>query len=279
MAHYLTKRTVFSNPILQESFNSRGYIVIPKFLMEVEIEFLTDLYSNNSPNVDTAFHVTNWGRNNEFREIIHQGVTSALAEKLKNILNQYKPVLGCFAVKKPNQDNKMGLHQDWSIVEEKTFDGISIWVPLIDVSENTGALKILEGSHQLFGNIRGQKIYNQLDDLSVSIINSYLTAIPMKAGDMLILHHRLVHCSEATENNTERIAAMLAMVPNEAEVKHYLAQKEYAVTKDIRVFNCPNDFYVHFDIESEPTNAVEITGTYQNKSFVTNQMIIDFYQK
>jgi len=270
----LTRRA-FRDPSLQHQFDQDGYVVIPNFLDRSTMDDLESLYLKFRPGVNTGFHVTNWVKDDTYSIEAHKKVAPLLSAKLIEILDNYKPVLGCFAVKEPGFDNTMGLHQDWSLTDESRYYGISIWIPFVDVDEGTGAIKMLKGSHHLFSNIRGQKIKNQLDDLSPELVSKYLTTVPMKAGDLLVLHHRIVHSSGPSSHR--RIAAMMAAIPQDAEVKHYLADTDDLSQKKLRVFNCPDDFYVTFDIDSPPQSALETEGTEQTEIIVTEAMIKDYY--
>ncbi|CAK9249920.1 unnamed protein product [Sphagnum jensenii] len=213
IARGLSTRKAFIDSSLQAEFEENGYVLIPGVLHKDSIAALSDVYDRFSPSVTAGFHVTNWIKDPAYSAASHEKIAFLLAPKLKGILNNYRPVLGCFAVKEKGRDNTMGLHQDWSLTDESAFCGISAWVPLIDVAADSGALQMLRGSHRLFRNIRGQKISNQLDRLSAGTLHQYLTSVPMKAGDMLLLHHRIVHCSGPAMHR--RIAAMMAMIPEE----------------------------------------------------------------
>ena len=270
-------RRAFNDHSLQAEFDLNGYVTIPNFLDKEAIAEMESLYLKFSSAINVGFHVTNWVKDTTYSIESHLGIKSLLAGKLTSILNKYKPVLGCFAVKEAGFENSMGLHQDWSLTDESEFYGISVWIPLVDVGENSGALRILKGSHRLFSNIRGQKINNQLDKISPRIIEKYLTSIPMKAGDLLILHHRVVHSSGSAKQR--RIATMLAAIPQEANVKHYMADTNDPAQRKLRVFDCPDDFYVGFDIESNPPGIFETAGIEQSNVIVTDLAIEHYYSK
>jgi ectoine hydroxylase-related dioxygenase (phytanoyl-CoA dioxygenase family) len=265
-------RKAFIDASVQHEFEQNGYVTIPDFLDKETMADLEALYLKFSPSVKIGFHVTNWIKETDYTTEAHQKVSSVLTEKLKTILDHYKPVLGCFAVKEPGYDNTMGLHQDWSLTDESVFYGLSVWIPFVDVAQDSGALRVLKGSHRLFSNIRGQKIQNQLDDISAEVVSKYLTTVPMKAGDLLVLNHRIVHSSGPTADR--RIAAMMAAIPEESKVKHYLADTN---PPRLRVYDCPNDFYVTFDIEKLPPSEYETTSTQQTDLVVTAAMIEDLY--
>lgn len=269
------RRNAFRDPSLQQLFDQNGYVVIPNFLDRSTMNDLESLYLKFKPGINTGFHVTNWIKDDTYSIEAHQKISPLLSAELVEILDNYKPVLGCFAVKEPGFENTMGLHQDWSLTDESRYYGISVWIPFVDVEEGTGAIKMLKGSHKLFSNIRGQKIKNQLDDLSPELVSKYLTTVPMKAGDLLVLNHRIVHSSGPSSHR--RIAAMMAAIPKETAVKHYLADTNDLSQKKLRVFNCPDDFYVTFDIESPPQSALETTGTEQTDIIVTEAMIKHYY--
>ena len=111
-----TKPPVFINEQYQARFESKGYVVVPTFLSPIDLTRLNSFYEEHTPKANGGFYVTNWLSDLEYNRKAHGFIKEALVEKLEKLLKEYKPVLGCFAVKESGGDNSMGLHQDWSVV-------------------------------------------------------------------------------------------------------------------------------------------------------------------
>lgn len=269
---------IFQNNLYNEQLRERGYVVLSALLQPEEIRRLSDLYQKFRPGVAMGFHVTNWIAAQEYSDTSHASVCSVLLPRLEQVLNPFQAVLGCFAVKEPGLDNAMGLHQDWSLTDEAQFDSVSVWVPLCDINEKTGSFYLLPGSHRLFRNIRGQNIANELDELSIPLLMSKMDCLSLKAGDAIVLHHRVVHCTAQNQENFPRIAAMLALIPQGAPLLHFYRNPGDTATAPIRRFVFPEQHYVHFEINRFPKDCEELDPVQQHQPVVTNEAVEQFYR-
>lgn len=240
-------RQVFYDKDLEESFLRDGFVLVKNFLNAEQCGFLQKEFDRLNTGFEKGFHVTNWSNDFEYREISHQNVTRLMVPVANNLAINYKPVLGCFAVKYPGTESEMGIHQDWSIADESQCHSFSIWCPLVDVNEasNNGVIQFYRGSHNLYQSIRGKNIPYQFKPEQQYILDNHLENVSVNAGDAIFLHHRVVHRSLPNTSQHPRIVAMLAMVPAELPVKQYFM--EDGSIKDI---NCKDDYYVHYVVDT-----------------------------
>ena len=80
---------------------------------------------------------------------------------------------------------------------------LSVWIPLVDVDQRNGCLKLVPGSHR-FGLIPAR--VNQHNHREpVEPISTYGTAVdePMQVGDVLFFHNHTLHASG--ENSTDQV--------------------------------------------------------------------------
>jgi hypothetical protein len=94
---------------------------------------------------------------------------------------------------------KTPAHQDWRSIQGSQ-NSIVLWVPLVDVTKDLGALEIIPGSH-LWG-LRSERMedgFGVVDD----VYDEEFTSVEVEAGDALFFSTLLVHRSG--ENSTDRV--------------------------------------------------------------------------
>lgn len=90
-------------------------------------------------------------------------------------------------------------HQDWNSIRGSS-DSVVVWIPLVNVDKNSGALRIIPESHKsgslMTGRLGG---FGTVSNFS----KESFVDIPMNVGDLLLFSTFLVH--ESGEMNTEKI--------------------------------------------------------------------------
>ncbi len=105
------------------------------------------------------------------------------------------------------------LHQDNYCVEAKDNDFLSTWIALTDVTPNNGCLRAWPGSHtkgilpvkrlapgEVNSQFPNMTDMPQFDD-SIEPID-----LPMKKGDLVVLHGNVLHCSYPNKSDRFRYA-------------------------------------------------------------------------
>ena len=135
------------------------------------------------------------------------GINKKLIKKLKTIGLDYpsiatRPVLFFNNPKLAKEEHyyKTPPHQDWNSIRG-SLDCAVVWVPLIDINESNGPLRVVPKSHKqgslITGIIGGFGIvekYNKEDYID----------LPMNLGDILIFSSFLVHESGTITDNSIR---------------------------------------------------------------------------
>lgn len=86
---------------------------------------------------------------------------------------------------------KMPAHKDWYSMQG-SLDSMVVWIPLVDVNKDLGALEIVSGSH---------KDSSEISDVKngFGLVNKYtdkdFTSVELNAGDALFFSSMLVHRS------------------------------------------------------------------------------------
>ncbi len=110
-------------------------------------------------------------------------------------------------------------HQDWRSMQG-SLNAIVAWVPLVDVSQELGALEIIPGSH-FWGlqESREDKWYRHIEGLR----DDQYESVDMKAGDVLFFSAFLVHRSG--DNVTDSIRWSCHFRYNDLEEPTFVSRK------------------------------------------------------
>lgn len=258
-------RATFSNLSIQERFTEDGVVVIKELFSKELIQEIQKIYQDFNIPLSEGFYVSNWVFNGQ-TPLIHEELTNLAYSLIASQLIDYKPIFSCFAIKRTSQDNssEMGIHQDWSFVDETKFVPISAWIPLCDVNNTNGCMSFFKGSQNIFQNIRGQNIRSQIEYIHPEM-DPYFTDYPLKTGDVLFLNSRIVHRSYPNHSSEDRIAMMMALIPKEANVKAYVKDLDHP--QMIAEYDCPDNFYLEYIITENPKLPISRKFIDENNKF------------
>lgn len=222
-------RKIFQNQNLENKISKNGYVVLDVF-SEKEIQIFTTLFNEFSEEITEDFHSSHFSDKRSYKRKVNIEINQILKQKTSEILEKYEPIFSNFMVKRASATNSMPLHADWTYVDESSFRSISCWIPLIDTTEENGALGVIPYSHLFKSNFRGPHIPSPFHDNNEFIIQTYGKLIPMKKGQCIFYDHRLLHFSPA--NNTDKIRPAINVVftPQEASIYHFLQTESSAET-------------------------------------------------
>lgn len=221
------ERKIFVDPELNEAIVQSGYVVLRQVLDSTALEALRERYEQNKPAEANAFAISNWTQSESYRERSHQIIVKVIGELASRYLKDYRPLMGVFAVKQSGEGSAMLMHQDWSLVDERTYTSVSFWCPLQSTNRNNGNLQVVLGSHLDLGGVRGVNVPPPFDAaMEIELRKQRLMDLPMELGDVVVFDHRLIHCSPDNLSGKERVSAVLALVPEEAGVVHFYQEPE-----------------------------------------------------
>jgi ectoine hydroxylase-related dioxygenase (phytanoyl-CoA dioxygenase family) len=232
---------VFLDATLQARYARDGYVVVP-FLQPTEVAALRERY-DALPKVDDAgFFASLYTTSGDYKRQAH-GALAELGERLcATFLDDYEVLIGNFVTKKTGDRSLMPPHQDWSFVDEARFASINLWLPLVDVDESNGAIYLLPGGHRLPFTVRGTLVPNAYADVR-GLAFENLTYLPMRAGEVLLYDHRLIHASPPNATPAVRVAAAMAAIPRAAQPLHYFANP---ASGRLEVYDVAHDFFMDY---------------------------------
>ena len=137
--------------------------------------------------------------------------TLSLSTKIVQLLNQMclkNPIISTRPVLYFNHSKlakqkvfyKVDAHQDWRSMQG-SLNSVVIWIPLVDINKELGALEILPGSH--LDGLRTDHIENGFGMVSLSKQEKErIISVEVNAGDVLLFSSFLVH--QSGDNVTDK---------------------------------------------------------------------------
>jgi len=215
---------LFLDPELQAEFDREGFVILP-LLGTAEVERLLEFYhSQDRGDARTPpFHYSMDHPNSEYvRRVMHE-LIEVVGGALRPAMYDCQVVTASFVVKEAHPQGIVPPHQDWTFVDETRFRSATVWVPLVDVDFDNGALGAIHGSHLFFpGQLRSSpspQCKSLLSDHLWSIF-PYLDVHPLRAGQAFIFDNATIHGSPPNVTSKPRIAAGIGVTRAEAGLQH-----------------------------------------------------------
>lgn len=248
-------RNVFKNPIQQKEFEEKGYVVID-FLNPSEVDTLQQLYNQlNAQPKERGFSTSNMSMDANYRKNVSDGITDTFKKAVDLHLENFKLFFGIFTSKQANQSESIcSIHQDPTYVDESKYQGITLWVPLIDTNATNGALEVIDGSHKLNDGPRSTLPKFPYNELSPYLIENYFKRLDIKAGQAYIGSSKVFHWSPSNFSNTERVAALAWLAEEESQMRCYY-QDFRNPGETMEVFELEPDYYIETPLFSRPDEA------------------------
>jgi hypothetical protein len=234
---------VFKDQSVQDAFEKDGFVVIP-FYNEAEIKELTDLYYRMHPQDEKGFFPSTFSKDKTYRTSADAEIRRICSRSIEQYLENIKVICGSFIVKSPGPESAMCVHQDMTLVDESKYTGINIWVPLVDLTPENGALQILRGSHRLYPTYRGSTIPGIYDEISEEI-KPYLETLYLKAGEAVFFDQSIIHYSAANLSDKIRIVTNTYFTNKNATFNIFYWNKDFG--PKVELFEEADTFMTDFE--------------------------------
>ncbi|MFN8016899.1 MAG: phytanoyl-CoA dioxygenase family protein [Acidimicrobiales bacterium] len=156
-----------------------------------------------------------------YRRRVAELGTAHLGPALARLVVGHEPFLWNFLVKWPNDPDDLYVHRDWMFVDEPSgARSYTIWTALQDIQGHNGQLRVLPGSHRVPSGLSGT-------DLSPGwlrhegLIEERMRAIPLRAGQGVVIDHALVHSSHPNHTDAPRVAMGCGFRPAGSGLVHF----------------------------------------------------------
>jgi non-haem Fe2+, alpha-ketoglutarate-dependent halogenase len=178
-------------------------------------------------------------------ELIHNG---AILDAVESVIG---PDILCwsttFFIKEARDPGYVSWHQDstyWGLSEP---DVITAWVALSPATLESGAMRVVPGSHG--GQVKHRETFHKHNLLSrgqeieVEVDGSKAVDLLLAPGEMSLHHVRLVHGSEPNRSGDRRIGLAIRYIPT--RLKQSLGRDGAVLVRGV-------DRYHHFEMEPRP---------------------------
>ena len=153
-----------------------------------------------------------------------------------------------FFIKEARDPAFVSWHQDatyWGLSEP---DVVTAWVALSESSSESGAMRMVPGTHQEQVAHRDTFAHDNLlsrgQEIAVDVDESRAVDIVLRPGEMSLHHVRIFHGSPANRSGDRRIGFALRYIPTRV--------RQVAGARDSALLVRGVDTYHHFDVEEPP---------------------------
>lgn len=198
--------------IFTESFKNCGVKIVKAVLPESCIIATKTLLLADAEIAKRCFYSSS-----EIEDVAYsERLTNRLEELIWPYVQAFVPDYNLFAAsalwKFPGEEGTCAMHCDWSIIDEKHFTPLHVWLPITNVNAGNGTLFLAPGSFCYTGHYRGlgiqepqRKHYNQL--------KSKLIPVEESAGAAVFYHPGNIHYSPPNNSTEIRLAVLLSCYP------------------------------------------------------------------
>jgi hypothetical protein len=244
-------RPRLTDPRLDAVLEEQGYVVVPG-AGKGRLRAMRTAHRRTMGRVPEGFDSTIYSGDEARKRAVHQALLEAMAPVLDALLSGYAPLLTSFVTKGRSEGGTMPPHQDWTFVDEQTSASLNVWIPLVDVDHRNGAMSVLPGGHRMPATIRGTDTPNAFRAVEDEVTGR-MVELPMRAGDVLVHDHRLLHASPPNRRRRPRVVAGCAVIPETAAPIHFRQVGPHRVER----YELDPSFYVEhtFGAEGLPASA------------------------
>lgn len=228
---------LMNDPGLDTQLAIEGYVIFP-FLDKNAIDNLTNYYQNFQKEELNHFYSSTHSPDFEFRKKSSDFIKETISALLPKVLKDYRLLGGAFVVKPANGKGILQAHQDWNLVNEDKARSYNLWVPLMDVDENNGAVFVLPKSHSKIPTLRGPHIASPFKNIEQHLWG-YLKALRMKAGEALLYDHALIHGSPPNYTKKDRLGVVIGIVKKDVPLKIF--GNDHG---SIKSYSCDENFFL-----------------------------------
>jgi hypothetical protein len=120
-------------------------------------------------------------------------------------------------------------HADMSFVDDRgDDDALQVWVPLLDLRRDLGALMLVAGSRESVSPLRPFDWQHPLGGRALDAPPSGATTLETSAGEGVVFAGRTVHASFPNLGTGDRLAVGALLVPAEAALLHVVRRADDA---------------------------------------------------
>ena len=142
----------------------------------------------------------------------------AVTDPVAAILGEDLLVMACsFFTKEANSSSYVSWHQDLHYWGLEGDDEVTAWIALSDVTQASGAMKFLPGSHTEIvahqDTFHEDNLLTRGQEIAVEVDEEDAVSVELRPGEMSLHHGRLFHASDPNRTDDRRIGLAIRYVP------------------------------------------------------------------
>lgn len=213
------QRVLFHKEQLSDALFEKGYAHFP-LLNSADVSKLKQCFKEYHKQDPQGFYASTHLTDKNLRKDLSNKIMNVVSPKIEQFLKNAQLLGAAFISKAPGEKGILPLHQDWNIVDESEARSYNLWIPLIDVNQANGAMRVLDNSHRKLETFRGPNIPPVLSNIN-TYVDQHMHSIDLTEGEALLYDHALWHSSPVNNSDSLRLAIVIGVIPNGASMRYY----------------------------------------------------------
>jgi hypothetical protein len=209
-----------------------GYTIIKNVVSNAQLQFLEDTYHQLTKfteyTIEEKFQNSGRFRSPEIRNFVMDNIGKFSKEFLPSVFDKDiydENTTGAFQIKPPSKVSELNPHQDAPVIDETKENGLFVWIPLCNITENNGAVLVLPGSH-LWQNHQRSLNVSWVFEKHTKLLWKYMQPIYINRGDILVWDTAMIHASLPNISNEIRVAITTTLLPKNFKMVEYFKDKQ-----------------------------------------------------
>ncbi len=234
------------------TLDERGYTLVSALSPKDILNLLTFFDGHPHTSKGGSFHSTMEQTDVDYKKLVDERLKSVLGDQIELMLPGHEILFGNFVMKEPGANGSVGIHTDWSYVDESVHTSYNLWIPLTDVNEHNGCLHVWPNSHRFTPRVRTTP-YVPFSTEEQQMVRFNSVAVPLCAGQGMLYHSGLLHYSNPNITTENRPAIALVIVPKGAQPMHYYRPEPNGSEVEVHEVDC--SFFLTHLPQSRPTGT------------------------
>ena len=239
MNTHIRKDTCINQPDFQEKVYTDGY-AMAGHLDQSKLDELKALYEAKHKISKQGMFYSVYSKDHEYRQEIYTRINEILQPVLSSMFNQFRIQFSIFIIKASGKQTDFKVHMDPTRIDESKYTPVQLWIPLVDVADDTGVMCIMDKSHHFYNPYRSVSVPSPFGKVHREVRN-YMHTITMKAGELLLFDPRLLHCSLPNTSEVIRPSVVVGIVP--VDSSNLIVHMEPHATDEIEIYSQNDEFY------------------------------------
>lgn len=268
----ITDKQIVPDSMAAQELLNKGYTIFP-LLNTSAVNALIAYYQNFQKEEPNHFYSSTHSKNFEFRKTSSDFIKQNLSPFFETHFINARLLGGAFVVKPAHGKGMLQPHQDWNMVDERHERSYNLWIPLIDVNAQNGAVYVLPGSHSKIESYRGPGISSLFSSVETKIWDN-MRLLEMKAGEALLYDHALVHGSPPNKTAMVRLGIVCGVVHQSAQI-----QLCFGNTGKVEVYAADENFFLDKDPMQGPQDLTHLNTITPRYSTITEELFDQLFLK